>query len=381
VSEERSRSRACARPVRNQRIGDEHFGRPFPVALLVALLAGCGGSGPAPAARPGGGKAAHSGETVAPNASPSAPADGGERGSAALPERVELLAGRLRLRAPTGAKTAARPHGIMAAETSDEDETRVILVPGEGEVARFVLIARESFALGTGDVERDAPKLLGKEAADLVLARAKVGEGVTAVSLRPKRQLGAQGALFVLGAVVERADRSLCMLSFYILPSMAAEGTEWQAKALEILGTLEAGSAAPPGARQHRLPTRSGKALLVELPRPFVRSVQRGPDFFVYHLRELVPLGESETQMGVYIGAHPSHQWRQAGVSAAKLKKSAGTLLGQKVVWFSFPLKDGGTMSEAIATTRAEGDVHVFVRGSDAKQAELRRAAAAMRIE
>jgi hypothetical protein len=351
------------------------------LVLLVALSTSCGGAGPTPVDPRGGGADVAASDGGTARATPDPPTQGEQLAAETFPERVELLGGRLRLSVPRGAKVAARPQGIMAAEAADEDETRVILVPGEGEIARFVLLARESFALGSGDVERDAPKLLGAEAGDLVLARAKVGQGLTAVALRPKRELGAQGALFVLGAVVERADRTLCMLSFYILPAMAAERAEWQAKALEMLSTLEAGSAVLLGARKHRLATRSGKTLIVELPRPAVRSVQRGPDFFVYHLRELAALGESDTQMGVYIGNHPSHQWRQAGVSAAKLQKTAATLLGKKVVWFSFPAEGGGTMSEAIAALGSDGDVHVFVKGTDAKVAELRQAAAAMRIE
>lgn len=268
----------------------------------------------------------------------------------------------------------------MAAEASDDDETRVIVVPGDGEVARFVLLARESFALGSGSVEKDAPKLLGKEAAELSLTPAKVGKGLGAVALKPKKEIGAQGALFVLGAVVERSDRTLSMLSFHILPNMGGERAEWEAKAAEMLGTLEAGSGALPGSRSHRLPTGTGRVLLVDLPRPAVRTQQKGPDFLVYHLRELAALDATALELGVYVGGHPSYQWKQMEVGQDKVKKSGGNLLGKKTEWFTWT-SNGVTVSEAIASLGADGKAHVFVKGTSAGIAELRKAAGSMRVE
>ncbi len=285
------------------------------------------------------------------------------------------------MQAPEGAKVTPRGHSIMAADASNEEETRVMLVPGSGDMAKFVLLARESFVYGSGNVTADAKKLLGKEASDLRIESAKVGAGLSAVALVPKSDSDSHGALFVLGAVVERADKTLCELSFYILSDMQAERAEWTARAKTILASVERGNGTLPGAKTHRLDTGEGHVLVLDLPRQSVRTKQDGPDFSVYHLREMGKIGESMPTIGLYIGGHPSHQFKQSGVAAGKVKKSAGRLLGKSTDWYTWTSDDGVQISEAIAPLGKNEQVHVFVSGPASKHAELRRALEGMRLQ
>jgi hypothetical protein len=297
-----------------------------------------------------------------------------------LGDAIPLLGDRLRVRAPEGAKIAPRGHSIMAADTSNDEETRVVLVPGTGEMAKFVLLARESFAYGTGDVVADAKVLLGKEAAGLRIENAKVGAGLTAVALVPKRDLDSHGALFVLGAVVERADKTLCELSFYITSDMVAERPEWTQRAHGILASAAAGNGKLPGAKKHQLDTGQGQLLALEFPRQTVLTRQEGPDFWVYRFREIGKLGESMPTVGLYIGGHPSHQFKQANVSDKKVKKQSGRLLGKPTDWYTWTSEDGDQISEAIAPLGKHDRVHVFVTGPAKQQGELRRSLEAMRL-
>lgn len=309
-----------------------------------------------------------------------APDAGAEASAAPLGDRIPLLGDRVRVQGPAGAKVAPRGHSIMAADTSNDEETRVVLVPGAGEQAKFVLLARESFAFGTGDVAADAKVLLGKEADQLRIENTKVGAGLSAVALVPKRDLDSHGALFVLGAVVERADKTLCELSFYITSDMVSERAEWTTRARTILATAEAGSGKLPGATKHRLDTGQGQVLAIEFPRQTVLTRQEGPDFWVYRFRELGKLGESMPTVGLYIGGHPSHQFKQAGVSDNKVKKQSGRLLGKTTDWYTWTSKDGDQISEAMAPLGKHDRVHVFVTGPGSKTGELKRALENMRL-
>jgi hypothetical protein len=297
-----------------------------------------------------------------------------------LGDRLPLLGDRLRLRAPEGAKVAPRGHSIMAADTSNEEETRVVLVPGAGEVAKFVLLARESFAYGTGDVAADAKALLGKEGADLRIEPAKVGSGLTAVALVPKKDLDSHGALFVFGAVIERADKTLCELSFYITSDMVAERKEWEKRGRTMLESVEPGNGSLPGSTKHRLEVGDGQALALEFPRQTVLTRQEGPDFSVYRMRELGKIGESMPSIGLYVGGHPSHQFKQAQIADGKVKKQAGKLLGKATDWHTWTNEDGDQVSEAMVSLGKYEKVHVFVTGPAKKVPELKKALEGMRV-
>lgn len=341
-----------------------------------ACAVGCGGTRALPTApepeptATAPSSSASAGETPAISPAPEA---------GALGDRLALLGDRLRLRGPPGAKVVPRGHSIMAADASNDEETRVVLVPGVGEQAKFVLLARESFAYGTGDVDADAKTLLGKEADELRIERTKLGAGLAGVELIPKRDLDSHGALFVLGAVIERADKTLCELSFYITSDMVAERPAWTKRAREILASVEPGNGKLPGATKHRLDTGQGQVLVIEFPRQTVLTRQEGPDFWVYRLRELGKIGESMPSVGLYIGGHPSHQFKQAGVADARVKKRSGRLLGKTIDWYTWTSQEGDQVSEAIAPLGKHDRLHVFVTGSTKKAQELQRAVEAMR--
>src|SRR5437879_1310614 len=76
-----------------------------------------------------------------------------------------LLGGRLSVVMPPGANVQPSGHDIMAAPTSSEEETRVVV---DAEKERLVLMAYELYALSGGNLERaaraDVAGSWGKEA-------------------------------------------------------------------------------------------------------------------------------------------------------------------------------------------------------------------------
>ena len=116
----------------------------FLLVPLLALSLACGGKGPGPASPATGASSAAAAPTT----------EGAEQ---------ELLAGRIKVRLPEGAKVSARPHSVMAAPGSVEEESRVLLVPGK-PYARFVMIVSEVFELGSGNAVADATEFVRADA-------------------------------------------------------------------------------------------------------------------------------------------------------------------------------------------------------------------------
>src|SRR5262245_2277000 len=93
--------------------------------LPAALLLACGPA-PASVAPPPPPTPASSATSATPAAAASSPEPLPELGA-----RLSLLGGRLTMAGLPSSKLEARSHDVMSAETPDEVETRVVLVPGE----------------------------------------------------------------------------------------------------------------------------------------------------------------------------------------------------------------------------------------------------------
>lgn len=292
-------------------------------------------------------------------------------------KRTPLLGGRLVFRMPDGARIEPRRTSIMAARQSSDEETRVVLVPGKGDLARFVMMANELFALGTGDAVADLKQLDGP-GEHAKVEQLVAGGGLHVAAVVPGNQRS-DSPLCVLLLLVERPDRTAVQLAFFVLPEMAGERAQWTARAKAISRSLTAGAHGLALSSEHRVDLGGGRVLVVRSPAPSVLTRQPGPDFLVVHLRELNRIGGLPAAMGIYIGGYPSYQFEQAGVPAAQVQKVAGKLLGHDVKWMRWTDQDV-VMLEAMTKLDDHEVLHVFVHGTAADAAALRSAAEHMTL-
>ncbi len=318
---------------------------------------------------------------AAKGAGPSSPA-GGASSSTAAPEGAEqeLLAGRLKVRLPAGAKISARPHSVMAAPGSAQEESRVLLVPGT-PYARFVMIVSEVFELGSGNAVADATEFVRADADEQYRVEAlPVGAGLKAAAYVPEGRADGEHPSLVLGALVEAGDASLLSVQFYILPEMKPEAAAWRAQAKQILGSFAAGPRKLElSAGETKVPL-GDEDLVLTRPAGFCLTAQPGPDFDVYHLRKVVRSGAPPTTIGVYIGGHPSFQYRQAEPPVANVGAVAGTLLGQATSfaeWQPFPNLQ---RREAIVKVGEHEFVHVFATAAPSAMPEIMSAVSQMKL-
>jgi hypothetical protein len=277
-----------------------------------------------------------------------------------------LLGDRLTVKLPEGMKVVPRRASIMSAESSGEDETRGMLDDGK---TRFVMMAYELYALAGSDakatVEADfkGAGYAGKLDA-LTLPKPLVGFGHAPATITKDKE-----ANLVYAAWIVNGDGTLQFVAFYVNPAGAAQGASWAALAKKVVATIAQGKRTlSSGAGNRTL-----ESLVVTVPDGWVMAAQPGPDFAVFHLRKLVPLGGKMPTCGIYLGHHASLQYTQQEAKVTPTK-TPGKLFGAKVDWMTWSL-NGRWTTEVIGKHPAGSDtVHVFCgAGSEAELADLRK--------
>jgi hypothetical protein len=319
----------------------------------------------------------------------------GALGALKVESATDLLAGRLRVRLPKGARLEARGHSLMAAPESAQHETRVVIDAVSGAVAgagaalkreRLVVMSYELFATAGQDLLAAVRKDLGDDQPQPAIeAMSVAGPELRAVAVTPASLDKTREAIPVLGVYVAQADGTVQYLDFYNNPPAAEDAAGATALARRIAATLA------PGPRRLALTAGSralSDGLKLQVPAGYALTRQDGPDFSVHHVRKLVQLGQPAPRLGVYVGGHPSFQYRQVERDTARppdVKRVPGRLLGRDIEWHRWTRGEKPPLSvtqEAILPL-SEGErwlvAHVFFTAEqDADLAELEKIAASL---
>jgi len=304
--------------------------------------------------------------SVALSAAPSGPAPPDTLAAT----RTHLLGGHITVALPVGMKIEARRADLMSAPAPDQDETRAVLDVGK---VRLVMMANERYAFASGDpraaVQADLAKGFPKAKLEaLTLAQPLRGYGA-AITLP---EVGEANLVYV--AYLINADGSVQQVAFYVNPEGTQHAADWTALARKIAASASAGA--------RHLDAKGGARALgplrITLPQGWVTHSQPGPDFAVYRLTKLTPLGSSPLTCGIYLGGYPAFQFRQAGIDASQTRQVKGALLGGVTEWVVWR-HDGRSETEAMAK-HAGQRVHVFCSAdAEADLAGLRQLAATLR--
>jgi len=279
---------------------------------------------------------------------------------------IGLLHDRLTIRGPAEGKREAPQRGIMEADPSAEMESRVVVDVGD---ERMVIIVTELVALAPEDLTASVRQQAGAPAK--VAPVAARDAAVRVVEVVPPESPASGDAIPVLTAFVAQPDRTVQALHFYANKAAARDLEGCRSLAHKMAATLA------PGKR--RLEVAGGERVLgpvaVTLPAGYHLATQRGPDFVVYHLQKLLPLGAAPSAVGVYVGGHPALHHERTG--AENVQSGPGDLLGQTVTWYQWsPGGDGGRAAverEAIVPLPDGSQMHVWLVAGDAGAlAELR---------
>lgn len=304
------------------------------------------------------------------------PADAGELAKLKPDSKsTPLLAGRLVVKAPKQAEVIARRASIMAAEEATEEETRMVIDAGS---ERLVIMTWELFSLKGDGFSKRADKYLKESLLPAERAKAKTERvtlpknGLEVYALAPLSHDKKREAILVLSAAIGHPDGTVQFMAFYVNPQGAADIPEVTKLSRTILGTL--------GPGKRRLDLTAGarklaafeKTLEIQVPKNVSHSVQQGPDFLVHRLSQVAALSDERGSLGIYIGGHPSYQYKQRenrsmGKWKANVTRKKSKLLGGDIEWHRWD-NDGWHTAEAILALPGGGNLllHVFAGGPDA---------------
>jgi hypothetical protein len=278
-------------------------------------------------------------------------------------EPLTLLRGRVSVKMPEGARIEARKAAnIMAADPSTDEETRVVLDAGN---ERLVLMASETFQWA----DENFAKALGKEAADCLLTPMPGAGGAPPSYLAiPKSVKPGGAATPVAYAYLVTPDKTVVRLTVYVNPAACADLAGCTALAKAVLATAAAGNVSirrPAETRRLRAMVANHE-LEVSLPKEYVVTLSRGPDFWVYYVYPLSPYGNRPGSLLVYQGAHPRtfHGKAEEGEGKPEAEKSAeGAFLGKKTTWKTWSEGTGDqarTCAETMVSVGALETFHVY---------------------
>ena len=300
-----------------------------------------------------------------------------------------LLAGRLSARFPAGAVLEARRRGIMSAPEADERETRVVWTSGERKI---VVMVYEQLETAGDDLRKDVADVVKTwdeakpdafAVADFPLRDAKLRAcAVTPAAIDPERE-----AVFIFGLFTATDDRAIQHIAVYANPEAAKEAAGCTALARKIAGTVAPGGRALVRAAGRRtLHEAEGRRLTIEVPEGFVTTSQKGPDFKVTSIAQLVPIGKPRAVVGAYLGGHPRYHYERADAPSPVVEEP-GKLLDKDVIWHVWSEKRGAVETRFVEAIFALPDsrehlLHVFASAPEAEGLKaLRAALGTMRLE
>ncbi len=267
-----------------------------------------------------------------------------------------VLAGRLKVRMPEGAVSSARQESVMAAPEADEDETRLMLIDEEEDMADLVFFIEEFYAFAGESFRDDLVKHM-KEISDqipitLSVKTIKTYGGLDFHMIVPSEIHvdDEQDGIRIRSGYLISADKTVQHASVYISPELAKKDLDGYIKQAENIIMSIA-----PGERKldlsggiKKLETLlSTRKAAIEIPKGWILIKQHGDDFIVNRILSMAEFGkEREASFSIYFGGHPaSYDFYKDSRDEDHLKveEIKGKLAGMDVTWKKYTLKNRKT--------------------------------------
>ena len=255
-------------------------------------------------------------------------------------DTLDVVESRLRVAAPKGAADIPKSYDIMGAPEPTTHESRVIVENGHG--GKFVLFAHELWQTSTPDL---ATRVQGYFTTTLHGAAVDIGKvdadpSLVVIGARPTARDSDRDAILLHATVVRAGDGSLLGVDYYVNPPAYGDGC--RGLAVELARGMKAGT--------RNLDRGGGRRTLrdqidVDVPAGYIVTHQPGPDFDVFYLRELVPLGDYPGYLLIYLGDY-ADRTPPSGAGTPVSRKAR--LAGVDATWQGFTSDHGGAVVATI---------------------------------
>jgi hypothetical protein len=241
---------------------------------------------------------------------------------------VSLLQDRLRIRAPKGARLEPPTFQLMAAPEAEERVRRLIIDSG---LLRLVALVGEMFRVSAGGLAQHGPDILKEVEGDTRGVRASmVRSEVTASGLEifqyePRAPAKIGDANLVSGMLMRHPDGTVQFLRFCVNDAALADLPAARRLIADMVASLRPGPRPLPSGARVQL---AGNLVLDLLP-GYTAYRQEGPDFDVYWIEHLVPMGQPAGRLGLYSGHHP-----QPPAHPPHAREQKAVLFGVDTLWY-----------------------------------------------
>jgi len=250
--------------------------------------------------------------------------------------KTDVLDERLLVSLPEQAKLRPMQRGILSAPESKSEQTRIVIDAGQ---QRMVLMVYELFARAGTDLEGPAQKMTSHFPVKVSVQKWTLLAPLRAVAYFPTAPTKNEEANFVMGLFVAGSDGSVQNFMWYVNPAAASQFDAALKLAKSMADTIAPGTRTfdTPGGERELSAYSKTKSVFVKIPRDYVVTAQRGPDFIVHHINKVVAFGDQNASVGVYLGDHPANN--HDGFT----EQEKTTLFGKSVRWYQKVGNEGGT--------------------------------------
>jgi len=212
--------------------------------------------------------------------------------------KLDAVDKRLVVAAPKGAADIPKSFDVMDAPEPTTQESRVIVESKTG--GKLVIFAHELWQTASADLATRAAGYLhaNTKGVKIELGKVDADPALAVFAARPSVPDKDPDAILLLSTIVRVKDGSLIGVDYLVNPPGYGDGC--QALALDLAKGMKAGT--------RDLERTGGKQTLgpidVDVPAGYVVTKKPGPDFDVWFLRKLAPLGEYPGYLLVYVGEY-----------------------------------------------------------------------------
>ena len=213
-------------------------------------------------------------------------------------DTLDVVEGRLRVLAPHGSADVPKSYDIMSAPEPTSHESRVILEDDHG--GKLVVYVYELWQSAPDDFAAKATPYFAHVASGtpLDVGRIDADPALAVIGAVPKTPDTNSEAVLLLATLVRTPDGSLLAVEYYVNPQAMTDAAGCEGLAIELARGMAPGKRA--------LDSKGGTKTIggydVDVPPGFVVTHKPGPDFDVFFVRKLVPLGDYPGHLLVYEG-------------------------------------------------------------------------------
>ncbi len=251
----------------------------------------------------------------------------------------KLLNGRLTIQAPSTSRRDELTIDLQSEKNLFKDQTVLIYLKNDKQLR---IVATELFAWRTGNLQGNLAKLIYSYPQKVGLQYKISQIDRNHYELIPSKLLLIKGSALVRTLFFVNTDNTIQSIDIYMNANAVLNPKKASSLAKKLLSSIKAGKRKlRKGPRTVFLGSKKKPHFFkIRLPKGFVISSKKQNRARVYIIRKLVPLGNSQTSLAIYIGSKPSPYHSHFGDYDTKHNAASSRLLGQSIHWHKLKKAD-----------------------------------------